>query len=87
VQAQIADLQSAVHMLVDEVGALRGEVRQLKCQPEADRRAVAEAFAELRKKFGPYFDAIPDVDAWVNAVRSGDDPPVAGTEGHPHAGG
>lgn len=31
-----------------------------------------EAFAELREKFGKYFDAIPDVDAWVGAVRRGE---------------
>lgn len=32
-----------------------------------------EAFAEIREKFGKYFDAIPDVDEWVAAVRRGEE--------------
>ncbi len=35
-----------------------------------------ETLAELREKFGAYFDAIEDVDAWCAAVRRGDDPPA-----------
>lgn len=31
-----------------------------------------QAFAELREKFGGFFDAIDDVDAWVASVRRGD---------------
>lgn len=30
-------------------------------------------FAELRERFGKYFDVIPDVDAWVKEQRGGND--------------
>jgi hypothetical protein len=36
---------------------------------------VVAAFAELREQFGAAFDAIPDVDAWVKAQRSGEPEP------------
>lgn len=38
-----------------------------------DPTPPVQAFAEIREKFGPYFDAIPDVDAWVAALRRGEE--------------
>ena len=32
----------------------------------------SEAFAELRREFGGYFDAIANVDAWVREQRGGE---------------
>ena len=32
----------------------------------------SDTLAELREQFGPYFDAIDDVDAWVREQRSGE---------------
>jgi hypothetical protein len=37
--------------------------------------SATEAMAELREKFGHYFDAIEDVDEWVRQQRSGEDSP------------
>lgn len=37
--------------------------------------SAAEAMAELRERFGHYFDAIEDVDEWVRQQRSGEDVP------------
>lgn len=34
----------------------------------------ADAFANLREEYGAYFDAIPDVDAFVREQRGGDEP-------------
>lgn len=47
----------------------------------APGKTITEAFAELREQFGAAFDAIQDVDAWVKAVRSGDDAAISPTEG------
>jgi hypothetical protein len=33
----------------------------------------ADAFANLREEYGAYFDAIPDVDAFVREQRGGED--------------
>lgn len=46
--------------------------------------SATEAMAELREKFGHYFDAIEDVDEWVRQQRSGeDDPPTTQQEAQP----
>ena len=44
-----------------------------------------DAFANLRERFGAYFDAIPDVDAFVKEQRSGDEwpRPLPGVEPTP----
>ena len=34
-------------------------------------QSPADAFANLRERFGAYFDAIPDVDAFVREQRGG----------------
>ena len=58
---------------VDRCCALR-ERAATRPLPAAGRGA---ALVQLREQFGPYFDRITDVDAWVAAVRRGDDPPAA----------
>lgn len=60
---------------VDRPCALRARAGYLQESEAAASRAAA--FAQLREEFGPYFDRIADVDAWVAAVRRGDDPPAA----------
>ena len=43
--------------------------------PEPDGKSrPAAALDELRREFGPAFDAIPDVDAFVREQRSGGEP-------------
>ena len=49
-------------------------MNDLRHDPDATR--PSDAFANVREQVGAYFDAIPDVDAWVSAVRRGDDPPA-----------
>ena len=39
------------------------------------KQRPADAFANLREQFGAYFDAIPDVDAFVKEQRGGDEWP------------
>lgn len=36
------------------------------------KQRPADAFANLRERFGAYFDAIPDVDAFVSEQRRGE---------------
>lgn len=81
VAGQFADLQTALRLLVGEVAALRLEVQRLLQQPA---QGAPAALAELREKFGPHFDAIPDVDAWVAARRRGE--PEGGADGDGDAG-
>lgn len=37
------------------------------------KQRPADAFANLREQYGAYFDAIPDVDAFVREQRGGED--------------
>ena len=49
-------------------------MNDLRNDPDADPRpTMQETFANIREKFGAYFDAIPDVDAFVREQRGGGD--------------
>jgi hypothetical protein len=50
-------------------------MNDLRNDPDADPRpTMQETFANIREKFGAYFDAIPDVDAFVREQRGGATP-------------
>ena len=72
------------------IGPLTGTVTHWAKLPALPEPALepppsaADAMAELRDKFGHYFDAIEDVDEWVRQQRSGeDDPPPTQQEAQP----
>ncbi len=46
-------------------------MNDLRHDPDATR--PSDAFANVREQFGAYFDAIPDVDAFVREQRGGGD--------------
>ena len=45
-------------------------MNDLRHDPDATPK-LSDALAELREQYGAYFDAIPDVDAFVREQRSG----------------
>jgi len=55
-------------------GECAGECADGAGPAASEAASPAAAMAELRERFGHYFDAINDVDGWVRAVRRGDDP-------------
>lgn len=51
------------------------QYHQAQAQPSAQAApSITETLADLRRHFGPHFDAIDDVDAWVQSVRRDDEP-------------
>jgi len=50
-------------------------MHDLRNDPDPDPRpTMLDTFANIREQFGAYFDAIPDVDAFVREQRGGDEP-------------